>query len=255
VRGVSLAVVTFAVGWAIEEVWFNNESFNGGFTGATVPRPTLFGIDLSFTRGTDVGTMPFCIMLLIVVVLVGFAVVNLRRSDTGRRMLAVRSNERAAAAAGVHVARTKFIAFGVSAFIAGLGGTLIGYQQSTLSPSSFDVLVSVSFLAVAYLGGISSVAGAVVGGTMATGGLGFYIIDQLVLNHVNNGLDLQGAVAGIGLILTAILNQEGVAGALRDQMVRLRRSRKPGSTKVSIDAPVEELGSPNRLPVGDGAPS
>ena len=51
-------------------------------------------------------------------------VVNLRRSATGRRFLAVRGNERAAAAAGVNVAGTKLLAFGLSAFIAGIGGAL-----------------------------------------------------------------------------------------------------------------------------------
>src|SRR5262249_49149477 len=161
---------------------------------------SLFGLDLSFTRGVDIGQASFCVMLLIVVAAVGFAVMNLRRSHTGRRMLAIRSNERAAAVAGINVTRTKLLGFTTPSGIGGAAGGLLGYEQQTVSASSFDILISVSFLAVAYLGGITSMSGAVAGGILATGGLGFYIIDVLVLSHLTNGLQLQGAVAGIGLI-------------------------------------------------------
>lgn len=226
-RGVSLAVITLAAGWSIEQIWFNNYSLNGSYQGAVIAKPSLFGIDLSFTRGVDIGQASYCVMVLVVVAAVGFAVMNLRRSHTGRRMLAIRSNERAAAAIGISVTRTKLLGFTISSVIVGAAGVLLGYEQQTVSASSFDILISVTFLAVAYLGGITSMSGAVAGGILATGGLGFYIFDVLVLSHLANGLQLQGAVAGIGLIVTAILNQEGIAGAVRQGLVRLLAGRSP----------------------------
>ena len=54
-----------------------------------------------------------------------------------------------------------------SAFLAGLGGSLIGYSRGQLSADSFTALVGLTLLAFAYLGGISSVAGALVAGTLA----------------------------------------------------------------------------------------
>jgi ABC-type branched-subunit amino acid transport system permease subunit len=252
-RGVSLAVVTLAAGWSIEQIWFNNYSLNGGYSGAVIAKPSLFGIDLSFTRGTDIGQMSFCMMVLVVVAAVGFAVMNIRRSHTGRRMLAIRSNERAAAAVGISVARTKLLGFTISALIAGVAGALLGYEQQTVSASSFDILASVTFLAVAYLGGITSMSGAVAGGVLATGGLGFYIIDVLVLNHLANGLQLQGAVAGIGLILTAILNQEGIAGAVRQSSEKLlRRKSAPPPDTAQAMAVAERTDS---VPAGPGGVS
>jgi ABC-type branched-subunit amino acid transport system permease subunit len=235
VRGVSLAVVTLAGGWSIEQLWFNNFSLNGGFSGAVIQKPRFFGLDLSFTRGTNVGQVSYCVLLLIVVVLVAVTVLNIRRAHTGRRMLAIRSNERAAAAIGISVMRTKLLGFTISSIIAGTGGVMLGYEQQTVSASSYDVLLSVSFLAVAYLGGITSMSGAVAGGMLATGGIGFYLTDILVLNHLNNGLELEGAVAGLGLILTAILNPEGIAGAMRQSIAKLARARVRPHPPISPD--------------------
>jgi branched-chain amino acid transport system permease protein len=105
VRGVSLAVVTLAAAVAIEQFGFANSTWGAGATGSPVPELRLLGIDLgpraSF-RGLD-GDVPSPVLgfvVLAVVIALCLLVANLRRSGLGRRMLAVRSNERAAAAAG-----------------------------------------------------------------------------------------------------------------------------------------------------------
>ena len=74
-------------------------------------------------------------------------------------MLAVRSNERAAAAAGVNVTSVKLAAFGISSFIAGIGGTLYGYNFSSVTVTRFSALTALSLIAFAYVGGITTVAG------------------------------------------------------------------------------------------------
>ncbi len=108
VRGVQLAVVTLAAAVAIENAWFTSNTVGGGNGGAPVPQPHLFGINLGNAagfRGLD-GQLPSPILgigILIVTIGLCVLVANLRRSKTGQRMLAVRSNERAAAAAGINV--------------------------------------------------------------------------------------------------------------------------------------------------------
>ena len=158
-------------------------------------------------------------------VLAALAVGNLARSASGRRFLAIRSNERAAAAAGVDVAANKLVAFAMSSFLAGLGGSLIGYSRGQLSAESFTAAVGLGFLAFAYLGGITSVKGAIVAGTLAPLGIGFVVLDRW-LNLGNS----YGVIAGLSLIVTALMNQEGIAGATR----KSRRSRgTPASVAVT----------------------
>lgn len=223
IRGVQLAIVTLAAGWAIEQAIFNNAALTGGFSGATVTGPSLFGVDISFSRGTQTARPAFGVAALIALALVCIGMLNLRRSHTGQQMLAVRSNERAAASIGINLARTKLQAFAMSAFIAGLAGCVIAYQQQTITAVSFDAFVSLSFLAIAYLGGITSVGGGLVGGLLAAGGLAFYGLDKLVLSHISNGGQLTNTIAGLGLILTAVLNPEGMTGEFRKTAQRLKR--------------------------------
>ena len=221
VRGVSLAVVTLAAGVATEALVFRNPSYTGGLEGSVVPQPRLFGLDLGI-RGRHPGQYPrvgFALLVLAVLAVLAVAVANLRRSTTGRRMLAVRANERAAAAAGVDTARVKLLAFALSAFVAGVAGTLVGYQQGRISFDSFGVSVSLGFLAYAYLGGIAGVGGALVGGLLVGGGLASTALDRWL------GLGrFHLLLSGVGLVAVALLAPEGIAGAASSA---LRVARRP----------------------------
>lgn len=213
VRGVSLAVATLAGAVAIEQFGFQNSTWGAGSFGSPVEQPTLGGLrlgtDASF-RGLD-GKIPSPVLgflFLGVLVLLCLFVANLRRSGLGQRMLAVRSNERAAAAAGINVAHVKFIAFGISSFIAGTAGWMYAYNFGSVNAARFGILIALSFVAFAYIGGITMVSGAVLGGLFATEGL-FPHLTESVFGLSGNWLLLFG---GVVLILTLILNPEGVAG-------------------------------------------
>lgn len=247
VRGVNLAVVTFAAAVTIENLIFANPAWSG-LNGASVAPPRLFGLhfgpDDPWTKLTGGGHGPlpnpwFGVFCVVVVVLLALAVVNLRRSRIGRHMLAVRANERAAAAAGVSVSGTKVLAFGVAAFIAGIGGALSGYRFGSVTSSYFGAIPSMIFLAYAYLGGISSVSGAVVGGIIVAGG----ILTTVMTNwlHISDQYTL--LLAGIGLIFMAIQNPKGVSGAVRDAIHLVRRGRglsTPGHPVAPADGSVAE---------------
>jgi branched-chain amino acid transport system permease protein len=228
VRGVSLAVVTLAGAVAIEQFGFQNSTWGAGSFGSPVDQPTLGGLNLgtdaSF-RGVD-GKIPSPVLgflFLGVLVLLCLLVANLRRGSLGRRMLAVRSNERAAAAVGINVAHVKFIAFGISSFIAGTAGWMYAYNFGSVNAARFGILIALSFVAFAYIGGITMISGAVLGGLFATEGLFPHLLES-VFGLSGNWLLLFG---GVVLILTLILNPEGVAGtSYKKKQVR----KKAGKT-------------------------
>ena len=83
-------------------------------------------------------------------------------------MLAVRANERAAAGAGIAVRNVKLIAFGISSFIAGISGVMAAYNYNSVSANNYDAISSLSVVAFAYIGGITTVTGAIAAGLILT---------------------------------------------------------------------------------------
>ncbi|MBO0837802.1 MAG: ABC transporter permease, partial [Actinobacteria bacterium] len=183
VRGVSLAVVTLAAAVAIENFGFGNTHWGGGLKGSSVPAPELFGwqfgpnASLHGLFGAEPSPL-FGWFVLIVLVIVALLVSNLRRSALGQDMLAVRANERAAAAAGINVRQTKLLGFAISAGVAGVGGVLLAYAYSSITPTSYDTATSLALIAFAYICGISTVAGAIWGGMIFIGSISAYALLQ-----------------------------------------------------------------------------
>jgi branched-chain amino acid transport system permease protein len=177
IRGVQLAVVTLAGAVALEKFIFRNPSFSST-SGNMIPDISFLGLDFPVQVGRDVARWSFGVVVLVVLTVLCVLVANLAKSATGRRFLAVRSNERAAASVGINVSLNKLLAFAIASFLAGIGGSFIGYSRGQLSADSFAALVGISFLAFAYLGGITSVSGALVAGASAPLGLIFIFIDR-----------------------------------------------------------------------------
>jgi branched-chain amino acid transport system permease protein len=224
-RGVNLAVVTLAAAVVVEQLVFENSGFTGGLAGSRVPDPAVLGLHLGIggRRPGDFPSVAFGLVALAVLTITAVGVAELRTRGLGRRLLAVRGNERAAAAAGIDVGRTKLAAFVLSAFIAGIGGALVGYQQRSLSVESFGVFISLAFLAVTYLGGIAGVTGALVGGALASGGIVFAVLDDTA------GLGrYQLLASGLGLVVVAVLSPDGVTGAASRLAARLATRVGPG---------------------------
>jgi ABC-type branched-subunit amino acid transport system ATPase component/ABC-type branched-subunit amino acid transport system permease subunit len=226
IRGTQLAVVTLASGLALEKFVFRNSSFVSP-NGSLISKPTIFGLDLGVREGRNIARLSFGVLVVIFVTLACIMVTNLIRSGTGRRMLAVRSNERAAAAVGVSVSATKLLAFAVASGLAGVGGCFIGYSRGQLSAESFSVFTSLTFLAFAYLGGITSVGGALVAGLSAPLGLMFVVMDR----NVDLGQSY-ALLAGVGLVTTAIFNPQGVAGKTAEGFAESRQRKLAKSGKV-----------------------
>jgi branched-chain amino acid transport system permease protein len=213
VRGVSLAVVTLAGAVAIENFGFLNATWGGGEAGSPVPEPKWFGFDLGPLapfRGLD-GDQPspvFGWVALICTVALCVAVGVIRRRSLGQRMLAVRSNERAAAAAAINPRTVKLAGFAIAAFIAGVAGVLYAYNFGSVSADAFDAVTALSLIAFAYAGGITLISGAVFAGLISAQALVPYALDKWFGLNGNWFLLFGGVI----LIFTLIRNPEGVAG-------------------------------------------
>ena len=96
---------------------------------------------------------------LVIVVILGFAVRNLLRSKHGRCLVAVRDNDRAADAMGMHPGFTKVYAFALSGFFAGIAGALHAYLWRGVGFESFTLHHSISYLAMAIVGGLGTLMG------------------------------------------------------------------------------------------------
>ena len=235
VRGVSLAVVTLGAAVAIEQFVFLSTTWGGGTSSSPVPPPKVFGLDLSpygGFRGLD-GKIPspvFGFFVVAITAALGLFVANLRRSGLGQRMLAVRSNERAAAATGVNVTTVKLAAFGISSCIAGIGGTLYGYNFSSVTVTRFSALTALSLIAFAYVGGITTVAGAIFGGLISVEALFPYALEKWFGVEGNWAL----LVGGLALIVTLVQNPEGVAGATYRKRRLKQKLREPETRNTSV---------------------
>jgi ABC-type branched-subunit amino acid transport system permease subunit/ABC-type branched-subunit amino acid transport system ATPase component len=204
VRGVNLAVVTLGAAVAINALLFSDPNLTGGFDGISVPSPQIFGYSLDGIAHP----FRFAMFALLVLILSIAAVAWIRRGRLGLTMLAVRDSERAAAAEGVNIVRTKLTSFVIASFLAGLAGAIFGTLYGHLSFGDFDPLASVTFVTTAYIGGIGSIAGAVIAGVISGGGplFNLFASSETISTY-------QVLISGVGVVLTAIANPDGVAPA------------------------------------------
>jgi branched-chain amino acid transport system permease protein len=157
-QGLYLALVTFALAQVSRDVIFQDTRIYGK-GGVFVGRLDLFGLDFS-------GDKAFAILCGIVFALVAIGVLALRRGAFGRRLAAIRDSQAACATLGLDVRRTKLAVFAISSAIAGLAGTLYGGLGFTVSQLDFEPLYNVLLFLFAYVGGITTVTGALLGGLL-----------------------------------------------------------------------------------------
>jgi branched-chain amino acid transport system permease protein len=240
-RGIDLAIVTLAAAVAVEDFLFDNPTIGGGASGSPVNSPHLFSLNLGPSanfpvNGAQFPSPVYGLVCAVAVVGIGMLVAALRRSDLGQRMLAVRSNERAAAAAGIDVRRVKLIAFAISSFIAGIAGALYAYDFGSVTSGQFGIIAALAIVAFAYVGGITTVSGAAIGGLLVTDGLVTHAINK----WFGVPVEYQLLVGGLALIATIIGNPAGIAGALRPgprklaESVRISRGEKPARKRAAL---------------------
>jgi branched-chain amino acid transport system permease protein len=149
---------------------------------------------------------------------------NLLNSRFGRSFRAVRDNEIAASLAGIHVARTKVLAFMVSAACAGLAGAFLGLSTGVVNTGEFPLTLSIQLLAAMVIGGTGSLIG------MCWGAILLVYLPQWstsLSGHFNLGTGANAYLAtiifGAVLIVAMIAAPTGIQGGLRWAWQRAKR--------------------------------
>ena len=217
-RGISLAIVTLGLGSTIELMLFKNRSYTGGVQGTQVGNPDLFGFEIgSINHPARYGIFTLVMVMLAVVV-----VANVRRGRSGRRLIAVRTNERAAAALGINVMVAKLFAFSFASAIAALGGIVLAFRLSSISYQSFSNFTSITYVGLALLGGVGQLLGAFFGSTLATAGSTQEVLET-TWEGVGKWIQL---ISGVGILLTLISYKDGVAAQWLRMSRELKKTRK-----------------------------
>ncbi|CAB4575382.1 unannotated protein [freshwater metagenome] len=204
-RGLYLAVTTFAFGLSVE-YWLLNDRFFGWFPSERFERPPLFGrIDVSTpTR--------FYAYTVVILVIVGVSLRSIRRSRTGRAIVAMRENERAAQSYAVTPARTKLTAFVISGAVAGVGGALYTHLNQSFVVTSYGTEASFTVFTSAVIGGLGSLGGALLGALYLRGTQWF----------ITSG-EWQLLSSGVGVLFVLLVLPGGLGSLwvrIRDAVVR-----------------------------------
>jgi branched-chain amino acid transport system permease protein len=154
--GLYLAIATLAFGLIVGNVFQKWTAVTGGFDGFAVPTPSILGLRIEGATG-------IYYLSLAVLVFVLWLSVNLLRAPIGRAMVAIRDSEISAQSMGINLALYKTIAFAISAGMTGLAGALFAHYVRFLAPDAFDILLSIQFVTIVFVGGLGSLRGAILG--------------------------------------------------------------------------------------------
>lgn len=205
-KGLYLAIATMGMGFIVEEVIVQWGSVTNGVNGILVSRPTLG----SFQFTTDES---YYYLILFFVVTLIIVMKNILRTPTGRAFIAIRDSDIAAESMGINLSLYKTAAFSISAFYAGIAGSLFAHFMYFIGPENFNFMVSISFLVMILVGGVGSVHGAVFGAVFITFLPEFISIGKQYLPaFIGRQSGLEPAVYGLILVLFIRFEPLGLYG-------------------------------------------
>ena len=229
--GLFLAITTLAL--AVAAPWLlSRPIFTDDPTLILLPRQQWLGISLASQRAyyyLCLGTLTLAVVVM----------ARVRRSGIGRTMLAVRDNEQAAAAFGLSPTRTKLTAFGISGFLAGLAGGLFGGLLVSFEPDRFLVIDSLSVVAIAVVGGLASITGAVLGALLIVGFPAFF----------PDNPEIALLTSGVGILVLLLYLPGGLVQilyAVRDLVLGWVAARRPEPTEAPKVLPSKAIELPAR---------
>jgi branched-chain amino acid transport system permease protein len=161
VRLFYLAIMTLAFGELMRWSYIRTPALTGGSMGLTVPPAEVFGWVMDSER------LKFYVFLFIVVVTV-IGTSRVLESRIGRAFLAIKSDEKAAAAMAIPTGRYFVLAFALSGFIVGVGGAMYAALVGHLSPEAFNLVQLILQFAIIMVGGLGSLTGSILGAVLLT---------------------------------------------------------------------------------------
>jgi branched-chain amino acid transport system permease protein len=225
-RGVSLALATFALAVSLPQVAKRFDEVTGGGGGLSLLLPeTPFGLDMSprhwlyYEAWVTAGILLLFAWLMV-------------KGRTGRAWRAIRDADLAAVSSGVSPAIYKTLAFAVSSFYAGVAGALLAIEISYVNPDTFPVSLSILLLASVVVGGLASLTG-VIFGALLMEFLPIYSQEPPLFS-----VEIPpGIVFGITLILIMVLIPSGFAGLVRRLAAPLSKALQPRTTRDILAVP------------------
>lgn len=255
VRGLYLAVATLVFSWAASEFLFRQQWL---LDQGTAPAKVVGGANSILPLDFSSSRIVFFYAAWGVALAVLYALANLRDSRTGRAFFAIRGSEVAAASLGMDVLRYKVLAFAMSGALAGMAGNLIMTHARVVSPDSFTFNESLFFLAIAVVGGVSSLGGAVAASLL------FASLTELFFRVPSLGNNLQLVSTGLLAVVFRVYPSgiAGLAAAIGRQFGRedgiigratrpVRRLGRAGA--VRGERPLDFLDAPVSAPQGASA--
>lgn len=214
-KGLYLAITTLAFSFIINHIILYAEGLTHGPNGVFVGGAKLFGIGLERGR-------PLYYLTLGLAIATVFAALNLLRTRIGRAWIAIRDHDIAARVMGIDLVRYKLLAFVVSSFIVGVAGALLSLQIRFVNIDVFGLIISIEALAIIILGGLGSVAGAVLGAVF----LSYLpeairvalsaVIDPASPLYTDYVYEIRGIANGIVIVLFLRFKPDGLIGFWRD---------------------------------------
>jgi len=197
-KGLYLALITLVLAVSVSPVIKHFKAYTNGMSGLSVDRPTP-----PAWSGLTQDAWVYYVVLMFTAVCF-FLARNFVAGSTGRALTAVRQAPLAASSMGVDVNGYKVLIFGLGSMFAGIGGAIFNFSIGFIAPDSFNLLLSVSFLAAIVVGGLGTVWGALVAGL-------FLQFVPSYASDISNAL--AGAVYGGILIVCMFFMPKGIVGS------------------------------------------
>ncbi len=225
-RGLYFAIATLAAQFILEYLFKILEPLTHGISGLLIRPPTVLG----FAIQDDRANAGLAVALLF---LVWSGIGALRATNLGRSFLVVRENEIVARGMGIDVARTKFWAFLLSGFIAGIAGAMSGIASRLANPEAFSFALSVDYVAMIIVGGQGTLTGPLLGAAFVT------LLPE-VIQRVGELFDIPSILSalrefafGMLIILFLIFEPLGLMAVVRKRRLRLTASKPDGKSPAT----------------------
>ena len=208
VRGPFLVVVTYGCGEVLKYIALNLDITGGPAGLPGLVTPSIGGV--SFSDIGPTGKEAFILTALALALILAFLFQRIDRSRVGHAFAAIREDEIAAAAMGVNIAYHKLLAFALSAFFAGLAGSLFAHYLSFVSPDMLSSGESIMMLTMVVVGGMRSIPGAFLGAFLLT------VIPEFLRalkDLVGLSFDPWLVLFGLVLIVMMRIRPQGILGA------------------------------------------
>ncbi len=198
IEGHYLAIATLAVSEILRKTFEELDAFTGGFSGKSAQYPTLFG---TFKLDRQSTYIFIAVVLLIVMIVIK----NMMDGQIGRGLNVMRGSEHAASSMGVNLLVYKLIAFTIATALAALAGVLYVHFIKYSYPSTWNLKLSLDFMAMIVIGGFRSITGTLIGAMIV------FAIPDLLLKQIPFIDDLSYILNGIMIIVVILFYPLGLS--------------------------------------------